>query len=164
MGVINLGTLVEQIRKKLSGSFIKSTDYASASKAGIVKIGNGVNVTSDGTISVNAITPYTLIDKNDVVVTANSFAEIDITVPDLTKYHFAAINCRLWPGVGGDCATVVPISYFMERRIGMSQVIALQNATIRNFVIKPYAEQGAAKLYVETYDAITEGRITIILF
>lgn len=53
MGVINLGLLVDKIKRKLESSgFIKNTDYASASKAGVVKIGSNVNVSSDGTISV----------------------------------------------------------------------------------------------------------------
>ena len=54
MGVINLGLLVDKIKRKLEGSgFIKNTDYASASKAGVVKIGAGIDVSENGTISAN---------------------------------------------------------------------------------------------------------------
>ena len=47
MGVINLGSLVEKLKKKLSGTFITTTDYATTSKAGIVKVGS--NLTMNGT-------------------------------------------------------------------------------------------------------------------
>lgn len=47
MGVINLGALVEKLKKKLSGTFITTTDYATTSKAGIVKVGS--NLTMNGT-------------------------------------------------------------------------------------------------------------------
>lgn len=54
MGVINLSVLVDKIKRKLvSGGFITSSDKASKSKFGIVKIGDGINVSS-GTISVAA--------------------------------------------------------------------------------------------------------------
>lgn len=53
MGVINLGVLVEALKKKLAGTFVKTTDYASKTKYGIVKIGDGITVSS-GKISVAA--------------------------------------------------------------------------------------------------------------
>ena len=46
MGVINLGALVEKLKKKLSGTFIKTTDYATTSKAGIVKVGSNLTMNS----------------------------------------------------------------------------------------------------------------------
>ena len=53
MGVINLGLLVDKIKRKLENSgFIKNTDYASASAAGVVKIGDNIDVTESGVISV----------------------------------------------------------------------------------------------------------------
>ena len=52
MGVINLGLLVDKIKRKLEGAgFIKSTDYASASKAGVVKVGEGLSITEAGVLS-----------------------------------------------------------------------------------------------------------------
>ena len=54
MGVINLGLLVEKIKRKLEDSgFIKSTDYASASAAGVVKVGDGLAITDAGVLSVS---------------------------------------------------------------------------------------------------------------
>ena len=53
MGVINLGLLVDKIKRKLESSgFIKNTDYATASEAGVVKIGDNIDVTEAGVISV----------------------------------------------------------------------------------------------------------------
>ena len=55
MGVINLGLLVEKVMKKLEGAgFIKSTDYATASKAGVIKIGEGLNIDNTGKVSASA--------------------------------------------------------------------------------------------------------------
>lgn len=52
MGVINLGLLVDKIAKKLEGAgFIKSTDYASASAAGVVKVGTGLSISDAGVLS-----------------------------------------------------------------------------------------------------------------
>ena len=54
MGVINLGLLVEKIKGKLESSgFIKNTDYASASAAGVVKVGTGLAITDAGVLSVS---------------------------------------------------------------------------------------------------------------
>lgn len=54
MGVINLGLLVEKIKKKLEGSgFIKNTDYATASAAGVVKVGEGLSITDAGVLSAS---------------------------------------------------------------------------------------------------------------
>lgn len=55
MGVINLGLLVEKIKRKLEDSgFIKNTDYASASAAGVVKVGEGLEISSAGVLSSTA--------------------------------------------------------------------------------------------------------------
>ena len=55
MGVINLGLLVDKIKRKLENSgFIKNTDYASASKAGVVKVGDGLDITDAGVLSATA--------------------------------------------------------------------------------------------------------------
>lgn len=64
MGVINLGLLVDKIKKKLeSAGFIKNTDYATASAAGVVKIGEGLSITDAGVLStsggsLSAVTLY----------------------------------------------------------------------------------------------------------
>ena len=94
MGVINLGLLVEKIKKKLEGSgFIKNTDYATASAAGVVMIGDNIDV-DDGVISVtfpsaggftaDAIWSGTL--TNDFVDITES-----LTHP-VSDYKFLAIN------------------------------------------------------------------------
>ena len=63
MGVINLGLLVDKIKRKLLNSgFITSSDKASKSKFGIVKIGDGINV-SNGVISVTTSNNYSTIEK-----------------------------------------------------------------------------------------------------
>ncbi len=55
MGVINLGLLVDKIKRKLENAgFIKNTDYASASKAGVVKVGSGLNINGSGVLSAAA--------------------------------------------------------------------------------------------------------------
>ena len=55
MGVINLGLLVDKIKRKLESSgFIKNTDYASASAAGVVKVGEGLAITDAGVLSATA--------------------------------------------------------------------------------------------------------------
>ena len=46
MGVINLGAIVEKLKAKMTGTFITTTDYATTSKAGIVKVGS--NLTMNG--------------------------------------------------------------------------------------------------------------------
>lgn len=54
MGVINLGLLVDKIKRKLEGAgFIKSTDYASASTAGVVKVGTGLAISDAGVLSAS---------------------------------------------------------------------------------------------------------------
>lgn len=54
MGVINLGLLVTKIKRKLENSgFIKNTDYATASAAGVVKVGEGLAITDAGVLSAS---------------------------------------------------------------------------------------------------------------
>lgn len=61
MGVINLSVLVDKIKRKLiNGGFITSSDKASKSKFGIVKVGDGINVNS-GIISVSAQSGGTVV-------------------------------------------------------------------------------------------------------
>lgn len=60
MGVINLGLLIEKIKGKLESSgFIKNTDYATASATGVVQIGDNVDVSSAGVVSVPIATDAT---------------------------------------------------------------------------------------------------------
>lgn len=102
MGVINLGTLVDKIRKKLAGDYISKTDVATASAAGIVKVGSNIDVTSDGTISVTfpASSGFTV----DVLWTGNLTSDfVDITASlthPITDYKF--LICSRVSGVNVD--------------------------------------------------------------
>lgn len=51
---------------------IHSGDVATSTKAGIVKIGSGITVAADGTISVNATSPVTSVNgkTGTIVLTA----------------------------------------------------------------------------------------------
>lgn len=60
MGVINLGLLVDKIKRKLESSgFIKNTDYASASTAGVVKVGTGLAISDAGVLSTTGGAGFT---------------------------------------------------------------------------------------------------------
>ena len=163
MGVINLGMLVETIRKKLSGSFIKATDYATASKAGIVKIGSGVNVTSDGTISVNAQAPLKIIDVNDISYGQGEYQDIPFTPPaDISKYHFAVISGRLFSDEC-DFGIVIPIETFIgNKRTGACEVISALSG-IKTIIMNAYSDEGNYYFRVSTASAVSAGRITVHL-
>ena len=94
MGVINLGLLIEKIKGKLESSgFIKNTDYASATKAGVVKIGNNVNVTSDGTISV------TIPEAGgaDEIYSGDGSGTLEFNFPtgkSLSSYKYLVLCCK----------------------------------------------------------------------
>ena len=73
MGVINLGALVEKLKKKLAGSgFVTKTDYATASTGGVVKVGTtgGLQVSS-GTLKGKTLADATAYAAagDDVVMT-----------------------------------------------------------------------------------------------
>lgn len=67
MGVINLGALVEKLRKKLSGDFISKTDYPSGDNAGVIKVDStyATEVTSGGKLKAKAITAASYDEAND---------------------------------------------------------------------------------------------------
>lgn len=77
MGVINLGALVEKLKAKLSGDFVKKTDYATASTGGVVKVGTtgGLQVSS-GTLKGKTLADATAYEAagNDVVMTKGDMA------------------------------------------------------------------------------------------
>ena len=96
MGVINLGLLVDKIKRKLESSgFIKNTDYATASAAGVVKIGNNIDV-DDGVISVTfpASAGFTMDKIFDGSVTQGSETQYDLTAA-YTGYKFLPISSWL---------------------------------------------------------------------
>lgn len=68
MGVINLGALVEKLKKKLSGSgFITKTDYPSGDNAGVIKVDStyATEVTTGGKLKAKAITAASYSEAND---------------------------------------------------------------------------------------------------
>ena len=94
MGVINLGLLVDKIKRKLESSgFIKNTDYASASAAGVVKVGDGLNISDSGVLSATQQAAGLTVD---VLWTGNVTNEyLDITsalAHPITDYKFLAIS------------------------------------------------------------------------
>lgn len=53
----------------IDATAIHKTDLATSTKAGIVKIGSGITVAADGTISVNATSPVTSVNGKTGVIT-----------------------------------------------------------------------------------------------
>lgn len=93
MGVINLGLLVDKIKRKLESSgFIKNTDYATASAAGVVKIGDNIDV-DDGVISVTfpAAGGFTMDKLFDNNVAQGSDIEYTLTAA-YTGYKFLVVT------------------------------------------------------------------------
>lgn len=66
---------------------IHSGDVATSTKAGIVKIGSGITVAADGTISVNAISPVTSVNgkTGTIVLTAQDVGALpsDTVIPSV---------------------------------------------------------------------------------
>lgn len=67
MGVINLGALVEKLRKKMSGEFIEKTDYPSGDNAGVIKVDStyATEVTSGGKLKAKEITAEAYSEANN---------------------------------------------------------------------------------------------------
>ena len=67
MGVINLGALVEKLRKKLSGDFVSKTTYPSGSDAGVIKVDStyATAVTTGGKLKATEIAAASYSEAND---------------------------------------------------------------------------------------------------
>ena len=67
MGVINLGALVEKLKKKMASSFVSKTDYPSGSDAGVIKVDStyATAVTSGGKLKAAEITAEAYSEAND---------------------------------------------------------------------------------------------------
>lgn len=111
MGVINLGLLVDKIKRKLEISgFIKKTDYATASAAGVVKIGDNIDV-DDGVISVTfppatgGVTVDTLW-SGSVSTTASSIKD-SLTHP-ISDYKMIMLY-RIQGGSSCEGGVVIPV-------------------------------------------------------
>ena len=63
---------VTDVYDVIDATAIHSGDVATSTKAGIVKIGSGITVAADGTISVNATSPVTSVNgkTGTIVLTA----------------------------------------------------------------------------------------------
>ena len=94
MGVINLGLLVEKIKRKLEDSgFIKNTDYASASAAGVVKVGSGLNISESGVLSAAAQAAGLTVDVLWTGNVSNDYLDITSALSHpITDYKFLAIS------------------------------------------------------------------------
>lgn len=71
----------------VDGTAIHSGDVATSTKAGIVKIGSGITVAADGTISVNATSPVTSVNgkTGTIVLTAQDVGALpsDTVIPSV---------------------------------------------------------------------------------
>ena len=71
----------------LDATAIHETDVATSTKAGIVKIGSGITVAADGTISVNATSPVTSVNgkTGTIVLTAQDVGALpsDTVIPSV---------------------------------------------------------------------------------
>lgn len=71
----------------IDATAIHKTDVATSTKAGIVKIGSGITVAADGTISVNATSPVTSVNgkTGTIVLTAQDVGALpsDTVIPSV---------------------------------------------------------------------------------
>lgn len=107
MGVINLSILVEKLRKKLSGDFVKKTDYATKTKAGLVKIGDGITLGSNGKISVESSGGIELLIPGNYTENGETGSQYlrTATGKDLSQYKILLITMS--GSSNGSCSTVI---------------------------------------------------------
>lgn len=110
MGVINLGLLVDKIKRKLENSgFIKNTDYASASAAGVVKVGTGLSITDAGVLSASSA-GFTV----DTIYSGSNESTNTFTFPTgktLASYTFILLVVES-SGEDHDCiSTLIPAAW-----------------------------------------------------
>ena len=76
---------VTDVYDVIDATAIHSEDVATSTKAGIVKIGSGITVAADGTISVNVAVPVTSVNSKTgaVVLTAADVGALPDTVTAL---------------------------------------------------------------------------------
>lgn len=67
MGVINLGAIVEKLKKAMSGSFVTKTTYPSGTDAGVIKVDStyATAVTTGGKLKATEITAEAYAEAND---------------------------------------------------------------------------------------------------
>lgn len=100
MGDINLLARIEKLAKKIANA-VTTSDKASKSKFGIVKIGNGINVSS-GVISVSAsggsVSLYHYTEGTQAVNTDITFST---PLPEGTKYVVFTSQGASYPWITG---------------------------------------------------------------
>ena len=116
MGVINLGLLVDKIKRKLENSgFIKNTDYASASAAGVVKVGSGLSVNGSGVLSTTGAEGFNV----DMIYSGTSEVTNNFTFPTgktLNSYKFPLLAIDD-PSESHDCVTtIVPVAQIVANQ------------------------------------------------
>lgn len=78
---------VTDVYDVVDATAIHSEDVATSTKAGIVKIGSGITVAADGTISVNATSPVTSVNgkTGTIVLTAQDVGALpsDTVIPSI---------------------------------------------------------------------------------
>lgn len=78
---------VTDVYDVIDATAIHSEDVATSTKAGIVKIGSGITVAADGTISVNATSPVTSVNgkTGTIVLTAQDVGALpsDTVIPSV---------------------------------------------------------------------------------
>lgn len=114
MGDINLLDRINRLAKKI-GNAITSSDKATKSKFGIVKIGNGINVSS-GVISVPATTGFnvdTLYSGSEETVNNFTFP----TGKTLADYNFILLVVES-SGEDHDCiSTLIPAEWVVASQV-----------------------------------------------
>ena len=67
MGVINLGAIVDKLKAKMTGTFVKTTDYPSGNNAGVIKVDStyATEVTSSGKLKAKEISASDYSEAND---------------------------------------------------------------------------------------------------
>ena len=82
MGVINIGALVEKLKKKLAGAgFITKTDYASSSAGGVIKTDStyATDITSGGKLKSTTISAASYADANSAAFISKGTLDALIT-------------------------------------------------------------------------------------
>lgn len=163
MGDINLLGMIRKIKNSISG-FVSTSDKATKSKFGIVKVGEGINVAS-GVISVSnsGFDVVNVITQTDIAISADNSIDIPFTLPDISNKHFAVISGRMYSD-DWDFGMIVPISIFIgNKRIGIVEVASV-TGNIKIIVVNASQVSGSSyNLRIGAYTQVTAGRITVDL-
>lgn len=119
----------------IDATAIHSGDVATSMKAGIVKIGSGITVAADGTISVNATSPVTSVNgkTGTIVLTAQDVGALPSdtvipSVPDNIVKYTAISNVEATTPLDADCLQGHAADYFATAT-GLASVNSTVSAT-----------------------------------